>query len=683
MADKDVNIKISTKADARALDSVNKKLEKFGKVRAEASKDVTKALSSEEKATKKLADEKKKLQREVKKAEVEAYKHEAALKKEANALKKVEDRTKVLADRELKKLQREKNKAEVAAHKHAAALERESKSTNKLSKETSEYSKKQTKAGNSILYASQAFEDLQYGIRGVLNNIPQLVMSLGGTAGLAGVISIVAVVASKLGGAFNTAKTAAKDLGSALSGINSRKLEDLNDAMSDASATEAFTKAINAQTEAIESNTTAVSANIAKAREARKLRLEVAKAEAELELAQIETGGGSASSKVKRSNKVKARIAALSGQDKAATAKESITALQAGRAGALSDAEKARVRANQLNQSAPSAASITSKERSAQRAEAARLRSISIVTGSQDSDLSSLRFGDDAGGRTKGGDPSVTDNRIITSNKEMAKAVAALEEALSSEIPIAIETALEGVVSVANRNKSRFESDVSAFPELKMQTEDKNINAIALAARNALTSESEIGRFNQERLELEKKRESSLSESLEEAANYTRLSQEAVAMESQIASAKAKLAALEKVQAAKRKTRALVAEDEIKTAKAGEDAARAKAQAKAIKDAQRDLAGKRGEIAGEAGSIDLQGQPNASAAVQRVSNIYQDKVITQSEEKQITELMKMFRESSTTKNNELIKGFMVMIEEERKMAKKIKQLTNNAKRNPN
>lgn len=47
--------------------------------------------------------------------------------------------------------------------------------------------------GASILSFSQGLEDLQYGIRGVLNNIPNLVMQMGGTMGLAGVISVVAV----------------------------------------------------------------------------------------------------------------------------------------------------------------------------------------------------------------------------------------------------------------------------------------------------------------------------------------------------------------------------------------------------------------------------------------------------------------------------------------------------------
>lgn len=50
----------------------------------------------------------------------------------------------------------------------------------------------------AMLSFSQAVEDAQYGIRGILNNIPSLVMQLGGGAGLAGVISLSAVGLSTL-----------------------------------------------------------------------------------------------------------------------------------------------------------------------------------------------------------------------------------------------------------------------------------------------------------------------------------------------------------------------------------------------------------------------------------------------------------------------------------------------------
>jgi hypothetical protein len=51
-----------------------------------------------------------------------------------------------------------------------------------------------TRNSSQALYVfSQGFEDLQYGMRGVLNNIPQLIFAMGGGAGLAGVISLAAV----------------------------------------------------------------------------------------------------------------------------------------------------------------------------------------------------------------------------------------------------------------------------------------------------------------------------------------------------------------------------------------------------------------------------------------------------------------------------------------------------------
>lgn len=53
-------------------------------------------------------------------------------------------------------------------------------------------------AGMAVLEFSRAFEDAQYGIRGVLNNIPGLITMLGGGAGLAGIISIAAVAGTQL-----------------------------------------------------------------------------------------------------------------------------------------------------------------------------------------------------------------------------------------------------------------------------------------------------------------------------------------------------------------------------------------------------------------------------------------------------------------------------------------------------
>lgn len=52
--------------------------------------------------------------------------------------------------------------------------------------------------GRAMLLFSQGFEDAQYGISAVLNNMPGLVMAIGGTAGLAGAVSVAAVGGSIL-----------------------------------------------------------------------------------------------------------------------------------------------------------------------------------------------------------------------------------------------------------------------------------------------------------------------------------------------------------------------------------------------------------------------------------------------------------------------------------------------------
>ena len=52
--------------------------------------------------------------------------------------------------------------------------------------------------GQGIMQLAYAADDLQYGMRGIVNNIPGLLMSLGAGAGLAGVVSIAAVAISVL-----------------------------------------------------------------------------------------------------------------------------------------------------------------------------------------------------------------------------------------------------------------------------------------------------------------------------------------------------------------------------------------------------------------------------------------------------------------------------------------------------
>lgn len=83
--------------------------------------------------------------------------------------------------------------------KFDADLEGVQRSAATLNKELGGTRKSAGNAGLAILEGSRALEDLQYGIRGVLNNLPQLALHLGLSAGVAGAVSLLAVALVQLG----------------------------------------------------------------------------------------------------------------------------------------------------------------------------------------------------------------------------------------------------------------------------------------------------------------------------------------------------------------------------------------------------------------------------------------------------------------------------------------------------
>ena len=90
--------------------------------------------------------------------------------------------------------------------------------------------------GGAAMQAAYFVDDMQYGIRGILNNIPQLVMALGMGGGLAGIISIAAVAVNflweKFGGA-HQAKEEVEKVNESLSAMH-RALDDVKKAADDA-----------------------------------------------------------------------------------------------------------------------------------------------------------------------------------------------------------------------------------------------------------------------------------------------------------------------------------------------------------------------------------------------------------------------------------------------------------------
>ncbi len=75
----------------------------------------------------------------------------------------------------------------------ATAAARVSATKATLASETDKASKSTSQFGQAALSAAFFADDLQYGVKGILNNIPMLAMSLGLGGGVAGVVSILAV----------------------------------------------------------------------------------------------------------------------------------------------------------------------------------------------------------------------------------------------------------------------------------------------------------------------------------------------------------------------------------------------------------------------------------------------------------------------------------------------------------
>lgn len=102
---------------------------------------------------------------------------------------------------------------------------------------------KTTQSAMGFLQLSQAVEDAQYGMRGILNNIPGMVMSFGGGAGLAGAISLAAVGINALVENFDIFGEKAKKAKEDAADLSQEMMKKSETAYLDARATEAAAKA--------------------------------------------------------------------------------------------------------------------------------------------------------------------------------------------------------------------------------------------------------------------------------------------------------------------------------------------------------------------------------------------------------------------------------------------------------
>jgi len=90
------------------------------------------------------------------------------------------------------------------------------KSTEQLDKDSQQATRSVKNMGQGALQAAYFFDDLQYGIRGIMNNIPGLVMGFGGGAGLAGAVSLAVLAGAKLYEWMGNTEAKSKELAKAL-----------------------------------------------------------------------------------------------------------------------------------------------------------------------------------------------------------------------------------------------------------------------------------------------------------------------------------------------------------------------------------------------------------------------------------------------------------------------------------
>jgi hypothetical protein len=102
---------------------------------------------------------------------------------------------------------------------------------------------KTTQSAMGFLQLSQAVEDAQYGFRGIVNNIPGMVMSFGGGAGLAGAVSLAAVGINVLLENVDLFGTKAKKAQQDAADLTQEMMKKSETAYLDARATEAAAKA--------------------------------------------------------------------------------------------------------------------------------------------------------------------------------------------------------------------------------------------------------------------------------------------------------------------------------------------------------------------------------------------------------------------------------------------------------
>lgn len=205
------------------------------------------------------------------------------------ALDNVEDSAADLR-RELDKIDGLDPKIRTDVEKLAGSLEKTAGSGRQMATAQGKNAKSTKNAGLAALEFSRAVEDAQYGMRGVLNNIPQLVQFMGGGAGLAGAISLAAVGLTQLVEAMSRSKKEVSNLSKFVEVARDQIHEFYEIAAKD--GTSAMRAQIAAVVDSLDQQSSALARNTSLIQKKRQAELELAKITQDLELQEIARAEG-------------------------------------------------------------------------------------------------------------------------------------------------------------------------------------------------------------------------------------------------------------------------------------------------------------------------------------------------------------------------------------------------------
>lgn len=143
----------------------------------------------------------------------ELEKYQAALKK-ATQQENHPDRLKALKN--IQELERRISALTRAQEREAQAAEKVARSSNQLDRNSQQATRSVKNMGQGLLQVAYFMDDVQYGIKGIMNNIPGLVIGFGGGAGLAGAMSLAVLAGAKLYEWMGNTEAKSKELAKAL-----------------------------------------------------------------------------------------------------------------------------------------------------------------------------------------------------------------------------------------------------------------------------------------------------------------------------------------------------------------------------------------------------------------------------------------------------------------------------------